>query len=222
MPGTPRHRIRRRLAVPSPSSDRLPVRDHGGDDSAALDDLRFIRRTMESAASFTAVPGWGMVAIGGTALAASALCALLRAQPGSQAWMLVWLFDAAVALGIALWTMTQKAHRAGVALFSAPGRRFAASFVPPMIAAAFLTVVLYMGSPARQGLIAGNWLMLYGAAVITGGAFSVRVVPAMGAVFMLLGATALLVPQTSFVAMALGFGLCHIVFGFLVARKYGG
>src|SRR5438309_4438426 len=165
MPGTPRHRIRRRLAVPAASSERLPVRDQAGDGSAALDDLRFIRRTMESAASFTAVPGWGMVGIGSTALAASAACAVIHAQPGSPAWMLIWLADAVVALGIALWTMSRKAHRAGAPLFSAPGRRFAASFVPPMIAAAVLTIVLYNGSPSRAGLIAGNWLMLYGAAV---------------------------------------------------------
>src|SRR5579884_431820 len=183
MPTSSRHRIRRRIVLPAGS---VEVPDFGATDdgSAALDDLRFIRRTMESAASFTAVPGWGMVAIGGTALAASAACALLRAAPGSPQWMAVWLADAAVALAIAFWTMWRKAHRAGLPLFTAPGRRFAASFVPPMMAAAVLTVVLYHGGSPRDGLIAGNWLMLYGAAVVTGGAFSVRAVPAMGAVFM--------------------------------------
>src|SRR5437868_8646237 len=135
-----RHRIRHRLTL------RAGAAPPTADNALALDDLRFIRRTMESAASFTAVPGWGMVAIGGTALAASAVCVVLRAVPGSPAWMSVWLADAVLALGIALWTMWRKAHRAGIPLFSAPGRRFAASFVPPMIAAAVLTVVLYGGS----------------------------------------------------------------------------
>jgi hypothetical protein len=222
MPTTSRHRIRRRLAISSAPGDPLAVRDRGGDGSAALDDLRFIRRTMESAASFTAVPGWGMVAIGGTALIASAACAFLRSTPGSPIWMSVWLADAAVALAIALWTMSRKARRAGIPLFSAPGRRFAASFVPPMLAAAVLTLVVDRGSVARPELIAGTWLVLYGAAVITGGAFSVRAVPAMGAVFMLLGGAALLLPQFAFIGMALGFGLAHIVFGIVVAKNYGG
>ncbi|MBV8206830.1 MAG: hypothetical protein JO041_08550 [Acidobacteria bacterium] len=192
------------------------------DNSSALDDLRFIRRTMESAASFTAVPGWGMVAIGLTALAACAISALRHTVPGSLPWVAIWLADAVVALAIAFWTMWRKAHRAGVALFNAPGRRFAASFAPPMLAAALLTLVLYSNGPRGMAMIPGNWLLLYGAGVITGGAFSVRAVPAMGCAFMAVGALAVALPQFSTVAMAAGFGLCHIVFGIRVARKYGG
>src|SRR5947209_19478145 len=104
MATSPRHRIRRRLAGLS-SGERFVLREHTGDDATALDDLRFIRRTMESAASFTAVPGWGMVAIGGTALLTSMVCVFLRAVPGSPAWMSVWLADAVLALGIALWPL---------------------------------------------------------------------------------------------------------------------
>lgn len=219
MPSSPGHRIRRRITIPSGAPDVI-LPSAGGDN--ALDDLRFIRRTMESAASFTAVPGWGMVAIGATALAAAAACLALHAVPGSLRWMAVWFYDATIALVIALWAMWQKAQRAHVPLFSAPGRRFAASFVPPMIAAAVLTAVLYREGTHGVALLAGMWLMLYGAGVITGGAFSVRAVPAMGCVFMLIGGAALLFPQFATIAMAAGFGICHVVFGILVARKYGG
>jgi hypothetical protein len=163
-----------------------------------------------------------MVAIGASALIASAACLELRMASGSLGWLTAWLTDAVFALAIALWTMWRKARRTGMPLFNAPGRRFAASFVPPMIAAAALTVVLYRAGASSEALIPGNWLMLYGAGVITGGAFSVRAVPAMGAVFMLLGSMALLAPSTALIMMATGFGLCHIAFGLLVAKKYGG
>lgn len=176
---------------------------------------------MESAAAFTAVPGWGMVAIGASALLTSAAAWTKHVPAGSLPWITLWLGDAVVALGIAFLAMWNKAQRAGHPLFNAPGRRFAASFVPPMIGAAVISAVIYRSGHNAE-LIAGAWLILYGAGVITGGAFSVRAVPAMGSVFMALGGAALLLPQFAPAAMTLGFGVTHIFFGFLVARKYGG
>ena len=217
-PESPRHRLRRRSAVPPRSVAAIPA--HSGSDDAAFDDLRYIRRTMEKAVSFTVVPGWGMVMIGLTAVAAAAVIQALRFPAGGSAWLIAWLADAALALIIAFWTMLRKSRRTGMPLFAAPGRRFAASFVPPLMAGALLTPIL-----VRNGLgvlLPGEWMLLYGAGVITGGAFSVRAVPAMGAVFMVLGAAALAWPAQPGIWMAAGFGLTHIAFGALVARRYGG
>ena len=218
MPERPRHRIRRPRAV-SPRAV-APITQHSGGDEAVLDDLRYIRRTMEKATSFTTVPGWGMVIIGGTAIASAAAIHALKFSPGSLSWLLGWLADAALALVIAMWAMQRKSRRTGIPLFSVPARRFAASFVPPLLGGALLTPILM-----RHGLgalLPGEWMLLYGAGVITGGAFSVRAVPAMGAVFMVLGAAALAWPAHSAIWMAAGFGLTHIAFGALVARRYGG
>ena len=71
-------------------------------------------------------------------------------------------------------------------------------------------------------LLPGTWLLLYGAGVVTGGAFSVRAVPAMGAAFMLLGGVALALPGSGMAMMAAGFGVVHMIFGIVVARRYGG
>jgi hypothetical protein len=144
---------------------------------------------MERATAFTAVPGWGLVAMGVTALGASVLAA---AQPSAGRWLLVWTIEALVALALALIAMIRKARAVRVSLFSRPGRRFALSFAPAMVAAALLTIVFY-----RYGLIPvlpGMWLLLYGTAVTNGGAFSVRIVPVMGICFMLAGVGAVLCP----------------------------
>jgi len=184
----------------------------------AMDNLKFIRETMESAASFTAVPGWGQVIIGALAVITAYLA---NQQTNPNYWLITWISLAALALIIALISMQQKAKVSKIPLFSRPGQKFALSCSPPMLAAAILTLSLYNNS--NFALLPGMWLLLYGAGIITGGAFSVKVVPVMGICFMVLGLVAVFSPAAWGNAfMALGFGLLHIVFGLIIARRYGG
>ncbi len=190
----------------------------------ALDDLRYIRRTMEGAASFTALSGWGMFAIGVTAFPA-AYAALLGQRADTAGshrfWMLVWLIEAIVGVAIGVGTTVRKAKRAQEPLFGKPGRRFALTFATPMAAGAILTIPLYYGGMAA--ILPGMWLLLYGTAFATAGAFSVSTVPVMGLCFMVAGAAALAAPASLGNAfMAAGFGALHLVFGALIARKHGG
>jgi hypothetical protein len=184
----------------------------------ARDNLRFIRETMERAGSFTAVPGWGGIAMGITALGA-AVIASRQASP--LASLFTWGCEAAVAVGIAVWTTYTKAREAGTALLSGPGRRFVYSFVPPLLVGVLLTfLLLRIGS---LGAVPGVWLLLYGTAVVTGGAFSIRVVPLMGLCFMVLGTVALFCPPSwGNLLLGAGFGGLHVIFGAVIARKYGG
>jgi hypothetical protein len=184
----------------------------------AMDNLRFIRETMERASSFTGISGRGEVAIGITALLAAVIAAY---QASFRAWLGVWIGEALVALLIAGWSMDRKARRAGLPLFSGPGRKVAFSLSPPLFAGFLLTVVLYQAG--LTAAIPGIWLLLYGTAVVTGGMFSVSIVPVMGLCFMTLGAAALFAPiQLANWFLAAGFGGFHIVFGILIARRYGG
>ena len=184
----------------------------------AMDNLRFIRETMERAGAFTAISGWGEVAIGVTALGAAWLAAR-QATPG--AWLATWLADAALSAGIAAWFTAAKARATKTPLMSEPARKFVFSFSPTMLVGALLTAVLFQNGLA--GRLPGVWLLLYGAAVITAGTFSVRIVPVMGAAFMSLGVVALLTPEAwGNALMAAGFGGLHIVFGTLIARRHGG
>jgi len=204
------------MAQPDPfhrrSADTVSLVDN------ARDNLRFIRETMERAGSFTAVPGWGGVAIGITALGA-AMIASREALP--NAWLLIWLGEAAVALAIASWTTASKARESGTSLFTGPARRFVYSLAPPLFVGALLTALLVrLGS---TGAIPGVWLLLYGTGVVTGGAFSIRIVPLMGLCFIVLGAVALFCPWSWGNAfLAVGFGGFHILFGAVIARRYGG
>ena len=187
-------------------------------DSRAVDHLRYIRETMESAAEFTAVPGWGGVAMGMTALAASALAAR---QSTPRAWLVVWLAEVFVAVAIAAPAAATKARRANSSLFSGPGRKFVLSFAPPIVVGGLLTYALFqLGAISALPAV---WLLLYGTAIVTGGAFSVRAVPIMGLCLMVLGAAALFAPaQWGNAFMAAGFGLVQMGFGLWIALRYGG
>jgi hypothetical protein len=184
----------------------------------AMDNLRFIRETMERASSFTAVPGWGGVLMGGTALCAAFLAAQQRTR---NLWLATWVVEALLALVIGGWAMDRKARRVETPLLSGPGRKFALSYAPPILVGVLLTVVLYRAGLANA--LPGMWLLLYGTGVVTGGAFSVKIVPVMGLCFMLLGTIALFTPASwGNYLMAAGFGGLHIIFGMIIARRHGG
>ena len=184
----------------------------------AIENLRFIRETMERAGSFTAVPGWGGILMGISAL----LTALISSRvPSDDVWVASWLGEAVLALAIGGWAMAQKARAVQSTLLDGPGRKFALSLCPAMIAGGILTLVLYRNS--QFSLMPGMWLLLYGVAVVTGGAFSFSVVPIMGVCFMTLGSIALFSPMAwANWFMAAGFGVLQIVFGVIIARRYGG
>lgn len=184
----------------------------------ADDNLRFIRQTMEKAASFTAVPGWGGVFMGLTALFAAAAAAF---QPTMEAWLTIWIGEALVAFVIGIVEIARKIRNAGPPFINTPLRKFSLSLIPALLVGALLTAVLY-----RQGevlLLPGIWMLLYGTAVVTGGAFSVKPVPIMGACFLALGTVALFSSfPVSNGLLALGFGGLHIGFGLMIAKQYGG
>ena len=205
-------------------------------DAAAASSLRYIRETMARTATFTAVPGWGGVAMGVTAVAAAALA---HRQPTASGWLTVWTAEALIGLTLGAWTMTTKARRGGAPLLSGQGRKFLLGIAPALAVGVAVTLAVYAyeigplgeatahggepGSMASRRLLPGLWLMLYGAGVASAGMFSIRLVPMMGSLFLLTGALALLSPAAWGDAwMALGFGGLHLVFGVLIARRYGG
>ena len=203
------------MAVPKPvpsSPDPTPIHHR------AIQDLTFIRDTMARAGTVTSVPGWGGFAMGLTALAAAWIASR---RPFGAEWIAIWLGEAVLALGIGGAAMVRKADLAKTPLMNRAGKLFVRAFVPPILAGAILTPVFYQVGLVR--LLPGLWLLLYGTAVTTAGAHSIRVVPLLGLSFMALGGLAFFLPPGwENLLMALGFGGLQMGFGLLIARKHGG
>jgi hypothetical protein len=173
---------------------------------------------MTRSSTSTAVSGWGLCAVGATAFIAAAVATRQRAIEG---WLAVWLAEALVAFTISLFSMSRKASGQGTDLLSTAGRRLLMGLLPALAAGGVLTAAIVWDGSTR--LIPGVWLLLYGIGVVQAGAFSVRAVPAMGAVFVVLGALALPMPWLwANIVLAVGFGLAHIGFGAFIASKHGG
>lgn len=223
--------------------DRPPVsRDVPRADEQAHDHLRYIRDVMGRSEPFTAVPGRGLVAMGLTALAATALSLV---QPSLAGWLRVWTAEALVGGAIGFWALRHKAHTVGLSLRSGTGRKYLQSLLPPLAAGAVITLALYVRSLALGGpdfyaaeaargwdgshgggtldLLPGVWLLLYGTGTVTGGLSSIALVPRVGLAFMALGIAALFLPLFyATLLLALGFGGLHVLAGLLIWRRYGG
>lgn len=200
------------LSETSTQNQPVNIGDH------AADNLKFIRETMERSTHFTAVPGYGGILMGVTALVAAYISIQ---QAYLRDWLIVWLTEACLAFAIGLLAMWQKSKIANMSLFSAPARKFAFGFVPPLVCGVAITLGLWRYN--HFDMMPPVWMLLYGASVVTGGAFSVRVVPVMGWMFIAVGALAFALPTVfGNYLMGVSFGLLHIIFGAIIARRYGG
>ena len=216
-PNAPVTRAPDRDPVPQDTRTRTGADNHVALHERAADDLRYIRETMERATSFTAISGVGYVLIGFTAIGAAWLASL---QTTPEGWLSVWLVELIVAGVIAVGMSARKARTQGERMRSYAGRKLALAFAPPMVVGGLLTAAAYL--TADYELIPGIWLALYGTGVMTGGAYSVRVIPLMGAAFIALSAIALLTPISGDLLLAFGLGGLHILLGGIIWRRYGG
>jgi hypothetical protein len=183
----------------------------------AEDNLRFIRATMESSTVFTGVSGKGYIAAGISALFAAGIAAQ---QTGDNAWLAVWMIELVVGAGIAFYLSSKKAQSLGSSVWSVSGRKLLLAFLPAMAVGGMLTLAFYLHDTVS--LLPGIWLSLYGAATMTAGLWSIRIIPLMGAVFFALGAIVMFTGVSADLMLAAGFGGVHIGFGLLIWRKYGG
>ena len=201
-----------------PISRHAPERRPATPEPQAEEQLKFIRDVMERTSTFTAVPGWGAVGMGIFALIAAFIA---ESATAADTWLMTWMIVAASAATLGSIALIVKSKKANSPLFSGAGRKFLANFLPPLFVGAVMTIALWHAG--QWALLPGTWMLMYGASVVAGGAYSVRSVPVMGTIFLVLGAFTLFLPQSwGNMLMAISFGGLHILFGLLIAKYHGG
>jgi hypothetical protein len=186
-------------------------------DSHAAATLRYIRASMESAASLS-VPGSTGIASGVVGVLAAIVSSVPALRPH---WLIIWLLGAVVAAGVGGALLLRQPSLSSLTIGGAPLRRFFIGLLPSLFAGAVMTWVLWTNAAER--MIPGTWLLLYGCGLVAASAATTRGIGILGASFGVTGLLALVLPQAWQIAMlGVGFGGLHIVFGYLMGRAGNG
>jgi hypothetical protein len=185
----------------------------------ALENVAFVRGVMERSSHFTAVPGWGGVAMGATAIGAAVLAST---QATEKQWFGIWVADAALSAVIGVVAIVIKARTNSVPLGVGPARRFALCMLPALVAGAALT--LACAQSEAWSLMPVVWLLLYGVGVCAAGAVSSPPVVSLLGLALVAGGTAAAFSPVSWGNWYLAalFGVGHIVAGIVIIRHHGG
>jgi hypothetical protein len=190
-------------------------------ESRALGTLSYIRASIDAAGAL-AVPGMAGIVLGsvGTVTAMLVSVPMFRDH-----WLAAWLIASVIAFVLAGALMAKQAARRGNPLFSGPFRKFVLCLAPSLLGGAALTLVLWQAQLER--VIPGMWLLLYGCAVIPASTVTtstnLRLIAAMGAAFIVLGAITFWLPASLHtVALGAGFGGLHLLIGILIGRANHG
>ncbi|MBV9695804.1 MAG: hypothetical protein JO005_02640 [Gammaproteobacteria bacterium] len=183
-------------------------------DSQATATLRYIRASMEAAATL-AVPGSAGIVMGTIGLAAAVATQTPALAPH---WLAIWVLGALIAAAAGGYLLLRQSARQGFTLWGAPVRKLLLCLVPGIAAGALLTAAL-----ARAGttaLLPALWLLLYGSALISVSATTRQLIGVMGALFVLLAVPAYLLPAPApALALAAGFGGLHLAFGVILRKR---
>jgi len=186
-------------------------------ESRALGTLAYIRASIESSSSMD-VPGMAGIVMGIIGVLAAIVVSLPR---WAAHWLGIWLAAAVVALVLGGALVARQIAQRGHARYLGPVRKFLLCLCPALLAGAVLTLVL--ATAGETHVIPGMWLLLYGCAVLSASTVTTagiaRLICLMGGLFVALGLITFLLPATVHTAMlGLGFGILHIIFGFLIGR----
>jgi hypothetical protein len=186
-------------------------------DSHAAATLRYIRSSMEGAV-LLAVPGSAGIVLGTIGLLAMALCL----APGlSKYWLGIWLGAALIGAVAGSILIVRESSLRDLRLAGTPLLKFALYLSPTLGAGLVMTAVHWYGGNLHA--IPGTWLLLYGCALVTASAATIRIIATLGALYILFGLAALLLADDLQIwILGAGFGGLHIVFGFLIRRMSHG
>jgi len=193
-----------------------------------IEDLKAIREMMEKSSKFISLSGLSGVMAGITAIAGAAFAYLfLLRDPSSTDFsrfheIMILLGDALVVLlisiGFGIYFSWKKARKSNQKLFNKITMRTLYNLSIPLITGGLLSLIfLYRG---EEEIVAAITLIFYGLALVNASKFTFEEIHYLGITEIVLGLAAAVFLNNGIIFWTIGFGLCHIVYGLILYKKY--
>ena len=195
--------------------------------SGQIEDIKAIREMMEKSTKFLSLSGFSGIIAGVAALMGACIAYYLLRDPSfsDYSWMhkmLLLLSDAIGVLVISIvasvWLSWRKAKRKGETLFNRTTYRILYSLAVPLVAGGIFCLI-YMLKGELSTVISGT-LMFYGLALVNASKYTYGEIHYLGLIEIALGLAAALYGSCGLIFWALGFGVCHIIYGLAMYMKY--
>lgn len=193
-----------------------------------LKDIQDIKKMMDRSSQFLSLSGMAGVMAGIYALAgAYAVSRIYDMNYGyyitqeSQSFKaIIWIGLGVLVLSVvtAFILSSAKAKRNGESFWNATSQRLAVNFLIPLVTGGIFAILLMRNQ--YYGLIAPITLIFYGLACVNASKYTLRDVRYLGITIIIIGLFATAFMGYGLEFWALGFGMCHILYGAIMYFKY--
>ena len=192
------------------------------------EDLKAIREMMEKSSKFLSLSGLSGVIAGITAILGAAVAYILLIQDpahtglSSIQQLVILLSDATLVIlisaGFGIYFSWRKAQKNNQKLFNKVTLRMLYHLGVPLAAGGILSLIfLYRGDVE---ILASITLVFYGLALVNVSKFTFNEIHYLGIIEIILGLAAAVFLFYGVIFWTLGFGVCHIIYGWIMYKKY--
>lgn len=199
-----------------------------------LNDLAEIRSLMERSSRFISLSGLSGILAGVYALMGAAVAwylmdgqnikleaGFMRREVSAELrleLLLVGLAVLVLALITGIWLTIRKSRKTGQAIWDKTARQLLISLLIPLVSGG--TLCLIMMARGQLAIIAPMTLIFYGLALVNGSKYTLNDIHTLGLLEIGLGLLAAIFLGYGLFFWAIGFGVLHIAYGYIMYRKY--
>jgi len=182
-----------------------------------LQAIQDIKTMMERSTKFSSISGKAGIVVGMLAVIVFAGIKWFDVTTVASLFV-VMVGTLIVALSIGLYLSIAKAKKEGAAIFDTTAKRFLIQFFIPLFVGGILCLIFACQN--QIGFIPAMMLIFYGFALVHASKFSLDAIKNLGYLEIVAGIIAAAFTQYGMWCLVIGFGVLHIIYGFIIYTKY--